>query len=110
VPRLFARNERVICDFTSPQGNFAMVYVGALHVGSIETTWCGEVNPPPRAKKQPVIIPTGVGTSLTKGEEAGRFNMGSTVVLITEPGRVQWNPNLQPGQVVQLGQRIGTVR
>jgi phosphatidylserine decarboxylase len=110
VPRLFARNERVVCDFVSPRGPFAMVYVGALHVGSMETTWCGEVNPPPRRGKQPIIISTGIGTSLAKGEEAGRFNMGSTVVVVTEPGRVQWNDNLQAGAVVQLGQKIGTVR
>jgi phosphatidylserine decarboxylase len=109
VPRLFARNERVVCDFESPRGPFAMVYVGALHVGSMETTWCGEVNPPPRRKKQPIVIDAGVGTSLAKGEEAGRFNMGSTVVIVTQPGRVQWNGQLQPGLVVKLGERIGTV-
>jgi phosphatidylserine decarboxylase len=114
VPRLFARNERVICDFSCDFGgshsNFAMAYIGALHVGSIETTWCGEINPPPRLRKQPTVIASGVGESLLKGAEAGRFNMGSTVIIVTEPGRVEWNATLQPGAAVSLGQRIGTVQ
>jgi phosphatidylserine decarboxylase len=110
VPRLFARNERVVCDFQSSHGCFAMSFVGALHVGSIETVWSGEVNPPPRPMKQPVVITEGAGKSLAKGEEAGRFNMGSTVIIVTEPGRVQWSNHMQAGSVVRLGQRIGTVR
>jgi phosphatidylserine decarboxylase len=110
VPRLFARNERVVCDFQGANGCFSMAFIGALHVGSIETVWCGEVNPPPRRKKRPLAISEGIGRSLAKGDEAGRFNMGSTVIVITEPGRVQWTSNLQPGTIVQMGQRIGTVR
>ncbi len=113
VPRVFARNERVVCDFASAQnssGDFAMVFVGALHVGSIETVWSGEVNPPPRRKKQVIAIDAGKGRALAKGEEAGRFNMGSTVIIITAPGRVQWTSDLQAGAIVRLGQKIGTVR
>ncbi|MBC7982438.1 MAG: phosphatidylserine decarboxylase, partial [Candidatus Obscuribacterales bacterium] len=81
VPRVFARNERVVCDFVgTPPSNcdFAMVFVGALHVGSIETTWCGEINPPPRPSKSPEALRAGQGRVLAKGDEAGRFNMGST--------------------------------
>ncbi len=110
VPRLFARNERIVCDFEAARTHFAMVYVGALHVGSMETTWCGEVNPPPRRKKQPVAIGTGLGATLAKGDEAGRFNMGSTVIVITPPDYVTWSAELQPGAVVRMGQRIGVVR
>lgn len=108
VPNLFARNERVICDFHSTSTAFAMVLVGALFVGSIETVWAGEINPPPRYK-QIVEIDKGRGLSLEKGAEAGRFNMGSTVVLLVEPGRMQWNNHLQSGDVVKLGQRLGTL-
>ena len=71
VPRLFARNERVVCDFSHANRNFAMVFIGALFVGSMETTWCGEINPPPRLKKQAVNISTGNGKTLAKGDEAG---------------------------------------
>jgi phosphatidylserine decarboxylase len=110
VPRLFARNERLVCDFDGQSGSFSMAFIGALHVGSIEAVWCGEVNPPPRSKKQPIAIETGKGRALAKGEEAGRFNMGSTVIIVTEPGRVQWSNTFQSGSIVQMGQRIGTVK
>jgi phosphatidylserine decarboxylase len=112
VPRVFARNERVVCDFASNDTrspDFAMVYVGALHVGSIETTWCGEVNPPPRRRKQVQSIAQGKGTQLAKGEEAGRFNMGSTVILVFPPGRVMFDAHFHPGATVTMGARIGTV-
>jgi len=107
VPDLFARNERVVCDFNSASGKFAMVFVGALFVGSIETVWAGEINPVPRRRGAPIHLSQGRGTSLAKGAEAGRFNMGSTVVLVFEPGKMQWDTHLQPGATVRVGQRIG---
>lgn len=109
VPDLFARNERVICDFQSSQGRFAMVFVGALFVGSIETTWAGEINPPPR-HKHITDIEKGHGMLLEKGNEAGRFNMGSTVIVLLEPNRLTWDEQLQSGSTVQLGQRLGTIK
>jgi len=108
LPNLFARNERVVCDFESPHTHFAMTFVGALFVGSIETVWAGEINPVPR-KKAIAQIDTGRGMQLNKGAEAGRFNMGSTVIIIIEPNRAQWASDLQAGSVVRLGQRIGTL-
>jgi phosphatidylserine decarboxylase len=111
VPQVFARNERVVCDFAANNScDFAMVYVGALHVGSIETTWCGEVNPPPRPRKQPVSIEQGKGTMLDKGAESGRFNMGSTVIIVAPPNSLAWNDLMKPGAVVRMGERIGTLR
>lgn len=109
VPGLFARNERVVCDFSAASGRFAMVFVGALFVGSIATVWAGEINPPPRRRSAALRIAQGIGTRLNKGDEAGRFNMGSTVVLITEPDTVNWDANLQAGATLRLGQRIGTL-
>jgi phosphatidylserine decarboxylase len=106
VPRVFARNERLICDFTSALGRMAVILVGALHVGSIETVHCGEVNPPPRRHKAPRRIPKGLGQSFAKGEELGRFNMGSTVVLLFERNRIAWEPTLVPDATVQLGRPI----
>jgi len=112
VPRVFARNERVVCDFasTGDAPGFAMVFVGALHVGSIETTWCGEVNPPPRSRKRVEVIALGQGTVLAKGAEAGRFNMGSTVILVLPPNRATFDAAFKAGATVVMGQRIGTVR
>lgn len=109
VPRLFARNERVICDFDNPRCAFAMAYIGALHVGSMETTWCGEINPPPRIGKRIVDLTEGLGTSLAKGQESGRFNMGSTVVIVTEPGKVKWSSSMVSGATLKMGERIGVV-
>ena len=92
VPGLFARNERVICNFNNNEsGQFAMVFVGALFVGSIETVWAGEINPV---------------HSLDKGAEAGRFNMGSTVVLLFEPGQISWNEGMLAGATVRMGEPI----
>jgi phosphatidylserine decarboxylase len=109
VPRVFARNERLICEFNSPIGRVAVILVGALHVGSIETVHCGEVNPPPRRRKRPEIIAAGVGRPFAKGEELGRFNMGSTVVLLFERGRVHWDAGMKPNATVQLGRPIARI-
>jgi phosphatidylserine decarboxylase len=107
VPDLFARNERVVCDFNGTAGKFAMVFVGALFVGSIETVWASEINPLPRRSGAPIHIATGRGVQLAKGAEAGRFNMGSTVVMVFERGKMQWDAVMQPGATVRMGQRIG---
>ncbi|MES1195888.1 MAG: archaetidylserine decarboxylase [Steroidobacter sp.] len=109
VPDLFARNERVICDFQSSQTCFAMAFIGALFVGSIETVWAGEINPVPRSNRI-VQLEQGRGRQFNKGEEAGRFNMGSTVILLIERDRMEWSSTLQAGSAVKLGQRIGTLK
>jgi phosphatidylserine decarboxylase len=107
VPGLFARNERVICNFSNNEsGQFAMVFVGALFVGSIETVWAGEINPVPRRRGAADRITQGQGHSLEKGAEAGRFNMGSTVVLLFEPGQISWNAGMLAGATVRMGEPI----
>jgi len=106
VPRVFARNERLICDFATPHGRMAVILVGALFVGSIETVHCGEVNPPPRRRKAPTRIATGLGRHFAKGEELGRFNMGSTVILLFERNRIAWESSLVAESTVQLGRPI----
>lgn len=110
VPGLFARNERVICNFSSVNSaQFAMVFVGALFVGSIETVWAGEINPPPRRSGASTRISQGMGQSLDKGAEAGRFNMGSTVILLFEPNQIRWNADLKAGAVVRMGEAIAKI-
>jgi phosphatidylserine decarboxylase len=110
VPRVFARNERLICDFQTDHGRMAVILVGALFVGSIETVHCGEVNPPPRACTGPAPIAEGVGRAFAKAEELGRFNMGSTVVLLFQKDRIEWDPALVPQAAVRLGRSIGRAR
>ena len=104
VPRLFARNERVLTLFDTEFGQFALVMVGALNVGSMATEWAGDITP--AARRIVTRIP-GPAVTLDKGAELGRFNMGSTVILLFEPQRVQWHPLLRAGSVLQLGQAIG---
>jgi phosphatidylserine decarboxylase len=105
VPQLFARNERVVCDFDTDRGPMCLVLVGALFVGSIETVFAGEINPPPGRGGQVRAIEAGVGRRFARGEELGRFNMGSTVIVLfgSEAGFL---PGVGPGQPVRMGQAL----
>jgi phosphatidylserine decarboxylase len=104
VPRLFARNERVLTLFDGEHGAFALVLVGALNVGSIATVWAGDITP--AAQRIVTSLPS-PDLTLSKGAELGRFNMGSTVILLFEAGRAAWSPALGAGSVVRLGQSLG---
>jgi phosphatidylserine decarboxylase len=106
VPRLFARNERVLTLFDSEAGPFALVLVGALNVGSMATVWAGDITPAARRVVTRIPAPP---TALDKGAELGRFNMGSTVILLFGPNRARWNSGLAAGSVVRLGQSLGVV-
>ena len=107
VPGLFARNERVVCVFGHEALTFAVVLVGALLVGSIATVWHGEVTP--RAVRGGADLPldaSRAALNLEKGAELGRFNMGSTVILLLPPGSSEWLPGLAPGSSVRVGQAL----
>lgn len=106
VPGLFARNERVLTLFDSSAGRFALVLVGALNVGSMATVWAGDITPATRRVVAKVPAPP---TTLEKGAELGRFNMGSTVILLFEPNRARWRPEMRAGSVVQLGRSMGVI-
>jgi phosphatidylserine decarboxylase len=106
VPRLFARNERVLTLFDGEFGQFAVVLVGALNVGSIATVWAGDITPAPR--RALTHFPAS-DVMLDKGAELGRFNMGSTVILLFEPQRARFDARLCAGAAVRLGQALGRV-
>jgi phosphatidylserine decarboxylase len=106
VPQLFARNERVLTLFDAGQGSFAVVLVGALNVGSMATVWAGDITP--AARRAIARIPS-APTTLEKGAELGRFNMGSTVILLFEPNRARWAPEVRAGGEVRLGRPLGVV-
>jgi phosphatidylserine decarboxylase len=106
VPGLFARNERILTLFDSAAGQFALVLVGALNVGSMATVWAGDITP---ATRRVVTQVPGPPTTLEKGAELGRFNMGSTVILLFEANRVRWHPQVQAGRAVRLGQSLGVI-
>ena len=106
VPGLFARNERVVCEFQTRSGPFVLVLVGATVVGSMATVWHGVVNPPRtravrewRYDDQQIV--------LKQGDEMGRFLLGSTVVLLLPAGATTFNPDWAPGRQVRLGEMMG---
>jgi phosphatidylserine decarboxylase len=107
VPRLFARNERVLTLFETGFGKMAVVLVGALNVGSLATVWAGDITPAPRRR---ITELPGTDLVLDKAAELGRFNMGSTVIVLFEPGRVQLAPQLRAGTRVRLGEELAHVR
>ena len=105
IPRLFARNERVVCDFDSEFGPMAMVLVGAINVAAIETTWAGLVTPPGRGVSRWRYGSESGEVALARGAEMGRFNMGSTVILLFDR-HVQWQSGLAAHSPVRLGQPL----
>ncbi|HEY4146471.1 archaetidylserine decarboxylase [Pinirhizobacter sp.] len=105
IPRLFARNERLVCQFQGDRGPFASVMVGAILVSSVATVWDG-LTIPPYAQSVQVRDCRGRGVRLERFAEMARFNMGSTVILLFPEG-VQLD-SLSPDQVVRVGQRIGS--
>ena len=107
IPGLFARNERVVSIFDTELGPMAMVKVGAVNVGSIETVWAGEVTPPAGRVVRSWHYESDDAITLEKGEEMGRFNMGSTVILIFGPDAVEWAEGIEAEQKVRLGQLLG---
>lgn len=107
IPELFSRNERVVCLFETELGKMAVVMVGAAIVRSIMTTWAGVVAPNHSSeivtfdyRKQSI--------SFTKGDEIGRFLMGSTVICLFEKGKISLDASLQDEQQVRMGQKMGT--
>jgi phosphatidylserine decarboxylase len=107
VPNLFARNERVVCVFESPEhGMFVMVLVGATIVGSMATVWHGVVNPR-RTGKLSQWTYADQDIVLRKGEEMGRFLLGSTIVMLFGKDRIVFNPHWAPKRAVRLGEMMG---
>lgn len=110
VPGLFARNERVVLLFEGEAGPFAVILVGALFVGSMTTVWHGDVSPrhgrrPTRLVAQPDAAPL----ALARGAELGRFNMGSTVILLYGRGQAQLRDSVLPGTVLRMGETLGEI-
>jgi phosphatidylserine decarboxylase len=106
VPKLFARNERVLTLFDTAFGQVAVILVGALNVGSIATVWAGDITP--AARRVITRLPP-QEVLLEKGEELGRFNMGSTVILLFQRNRARWLSEVRAGASVRLGQSMGSL-
>lgn len=107
VPGLFARNERVICEFDSIHGTFVLILVGATIVGSMATTWHGVVNPP-RVGRVTTWTYEDQTIEFKQGEEMGRFLLGSTVVMLFPKDTLKFNSNWKPTKSIQLGEKMAS--
>jgi phosphatidylserine decarboxylase len=108
IPRLFARNERLVCHFDSALGPFAVVLVGAMLVSGIATVWDG-VTIPPYASAIVRRDCRGRGIWLKRGAELGRFEMGSTVIVLLPAKLGGISAQLVPEQAVRVGQKVGSL-
>ena len=105
VEGLFARNERLVIRFESEKGPFCLIMVGAIFVGSMETVFQGKITP----DYEPTIQHwdyTEENIHFSKGDEIGRFNMGSTVVLLTPEGQLPELGKIPPNTPIQMGQHL----
>jgi phosphatidylserine decarboxylase len=110
VPRLFSRNERIVAIFDTELGPMALVLVGAMIVAGIETTWAGRITPfdrkvrstsyPVQGESQPPLV-------IEKGEEMGRFFLGSTIVVCFGENKMHWLEDMKAEQPLRLGETIG---
>jgi len=108
IPGLFSKNERVCCFFDTEAGPMALVLVGAILVSGIETVWHGEVTPPSIASMQSWTYAENAPV-LNKGEEMGRFNMGSTIIVLFAKDKIQWQAGFQAERPIKVGEQIGLI-
>jgi phosphatidylserine decarboxylase len=109
IPGLFARNERVVCVFDTASGPFVMTLVGATIVGSMATVWHGVVNPP-RHDSVKEWTYADQNIVLKKGDELGRFLLGSTVVMLFPKDKLHFNASWQPAGPVRLGETMANLK
>ena len=105
VEQLFSRNERFISIFETRLGLMAQIMIGAVLVGSMETVWLGEITP---SKKRELTVTeyTENPIKLNQGEEFGRFNMGSTVILLFQKEKLSWLPDIKKDHPIEVGQLL----
>lgn len=108
IPRLFARNERLVTLFDTAVGPMALVMVGAFIVGGIHTRWAGQICPPHRRMpREENYADTALEQAYYgRGQEMGRFSIGSSVILLFGPGALAWQDGIEAGQPLMLGQSI----
>jgi phosphatidylserine decarboxylase len=107
VERLFARNERLVCYFDTDVGPTALILVGAMVVAGIETVWSGQVAPPPSGPVKTDYRQLPEAISLAKGDEMGRFRLGSTAILLFPKGSMIWDDTYVAGSKTRLGESLG---
>lgn len=109
VDGLFRRNERLILDIETDVGPIAVIFVGALNVGSITTPWTGEIRPEKRGVGEVLELSASEDRSVEKGGLLGWFNMGSTAIILLPPGGAAFDTALKAGDRVTMGQAVGHI-
>ncbi|OGT89603.1 MAG: phosphatidylserine decarboxylase [Gammaproteobacteria bacterium RIFOXYA12_FULL_61_12] len=110
LPRLFTRNERVVNLFDTEVGPMAVILVGAIFVGCMDTVWAGTVAPADLRVNTWRYGQSGQEIKLDKGTEMGRFNMGSTVILLFGKDALAWDERIKEGLDVRMGEALGGLR
>ena len=105
VPRLFARNERLVLRLESGFGEFALVLVGAMIVASIRVAWPGG----PRSPYKQLRLARPADVAFARGAEVGAFLLGSTVIALFPPGAVALHPSIAAGRAVRVRESIGVI-
>lgn len=109
VPNLFARNERLVCEFKSQQlGHFSVIFVGAMLVAGIETVWGGMEQPGPGAVRENDYSEQNIHFS--KGDEIGRFKFGSTVILLFPQNSITLNKNIKATKPINMAQKFALIK
>lgn len=109
VDRLFARNERLVCYFDTEVGPMAMVLVGAMIVAGIETVWSGQIAPPTDDPKTIDFKRAPTGVKLSRGEEMGRFKLGSTVILLFPQNTIEWREQYVANAPTRMGEAMANI-
>lgn len=109
VDNLFARNERLVCIFDTDHGPMALILVGAMIVGSVDTIWAGQVCPAPHRLRRTDYRHHSPAVQIARGAEMGRFKLGSTVIAVFAENRVELKAELAAGANISMGEMLGTV-
>jgi phosphatidylserine decarboxylase len=110
IEGLFARNERLVCEFQTTHGKVLVILVGAMIVASIETVWAGPASPYRREQVTRFDSSAQTPQFYARGAEIGRFLLGSTVIVCFERERARLDRRIQPGQKVKMGEAIGRLK
>lgn len=109
IPNVFARNERVVAIFDTVAGPMAVILVGAMIVGSIETVWAGKISPPHSKKINICTYENEAAIEIAKGSEMGLFKLGSTVIILFAPEATIWDHAITMNMDIKMGHKIGLV-
>ncbi|MGO0305462.1 archaetidylserine decarboxylase [Endozoicomonas acroporae] len=109
IPNLFARNERVVSIFDTEYGPMAVIMVGAINVASIETVWAGLVTPQRGQVATTTYGEASPSVELSRGDELGRFKLGSTAIVLFGKDQIEWLENWQPGLSIKMGEALAQV-